>query len=57
MRVVVLPPDSGYVGVTLNKVNELSEVCTLLFIGSLQGLEFLIHPRSFLPRSIESAVE
>ena len=35
MRVVVLPPDNGYVGVALNKVNELSEVCSLLFIDSL----------------------
>ena len=35
MRVVVLPPDSGYVGVAFNKVNELSKVCGLLFIDSL----------------------
>ena len=47
MRVVVLPPDSGYVGAALNKVNELSEVCTPLFIDGLVGLVLPVQPRYF----------
>ena len=57
MRVVILPSDSGYVRVALNKVDKLNVVSLELFDLLVLNLVFLVQPRVFLFERVYLTVE